>query len=486
MDTIKKFKNDITAKVNAFLNSGQIFAVNEVAANMMAGIVMMVMIILILIALCLNEAGIFTASKTLMRIGALVSIIIQVPLAAINQKFRGDKKWLKNVLQIGLLALSVVMSVCLGHNVTLIMVIPVLISTRYFDAKFTKRVFIITVLLYFLTSVFAVYWGTANLNVFKVPEGTVITVGKSLRSAIENANPERTGYYTRYLLNDLAPRLFVFLVIGLVCVKIAQRGREMIDIQTQYTEKSSRIETELNLATKIQTGMLPCIFPAFPEIGQLQLYAKNIPAKEVGGDFYDYFQIDDNHVALVMADVSGKGVGAALFMTISKIVIKNLIQSGLGPAEAMTKANKQLCENNEAGLFVTTWVGIFNSSNGELTYSNAGHNPPVIIKNNGECYYLKVKSGFVLAGLEGIEYQEDTISLGVGDELFLYTDGVTEATDKNNKLYGEKRLLNTINTIKNLSSEDQINKIIEDIKIFTDGAEQFDDITMMAMKIQEK
>ena len=483
MDTIKKFKNDISEKLKHFLIQGEIFAINEVAANMMAGIIMMIIILLTILCLVLNEVGIFTANKELMRIGTLVSIIVQVPIAALNQKYRGDKKWLKYVLQVGLLIQCGIMNVCLGHNVTLVMVIPVLISIRYFNAKFTRRIMWITYGVYILSSGFLESFGIINLNVFRVPEGTVIEVGNSLRAAIEAANTAREGYLLSYFINDVLPKFIVFAVIGVICIIVAKRGRELIDMQVKYTEKASRIKTELDLATEIQVGMLPCIFPAFPEMGQLKLYAKNIPAKEVGGDFYDYFPIDKDNVALVMADVSGKGVGAALFMTISKIVIKNLLQSGLSPAEAMTEANRQLCENNKAGLFVTTWIGKYNTSTDVLTFANAGHNPAVVVRENGECSFLHAKKGFVLAGMEGVKYTESTINLSEGDELFLYTDGVTEATNKNNELYGDDRLLNIINRVNKDDVKCQIEEILDDINKFVDGAEQFDDITMMAMKI---
>ena len=483
MDTIRKFKKDISEKLKAFLLRGKIFAVNEIAANMMCGIMMMVIILLMVICLILNECGIFTANSSLMRWGVIVSLVIQIPIASINQAYRGDKKWLKYVLLSGLLAQCAILSACLGHNVTLVMVLPIIISTRYFNSRCTGNMIWITYVLFFISSVFTAFLGILNLNVVKLPAGASLQITATLRQAVEAELGSRSSYFISYLINDMLPRFIIFAVIGFTCHKIAKRGREMIDLHIAYTEKSSRIETELNLANEIQTGMLPCIFPAFPKFGELQLYAKNIPAKEVGGDFYDYFQIDDDSVALVMADVSGKGVGAALFMTISKIVIKNLLQSKLSPAETMTRANEQLCENNEAGLFVTTWIGIYNSATETLTYTNAGHNPPIIVKKNGEGYYLKGRSGFVLAGMDGVVYKEESISLEKGDELFLYTDGVTEATDSNNQLYGDMRLLDTVKRIYKKTAEEQIMAVYDDINDFIKGAEQFDDITMMAMKI---
>lgn len=230
--------------------------------------------------------------------------------------------------------------------------------------------------------------------------------------------------------------------------------------------------------------MLPCIFPAFPEHDQLKIYATYTPAKEVGGDFYDYFQIDDDHIALVMADVSGKGVGAALFMTIAKILIKNEGSSNSTDlSKAMENVNNQLCENNEAQLFVTAWVCVYEISTSKLIYVNAGHNPPIILKDGKDAGFIDDLSGLVLAGYEEVPYKQHETYLKRGDELFLYTDGLTEATDINNELYGEDRLVNMVKKVSSYPVEDQLREIFDDIQVFIKGAEQFDDITMLNMVI---
>jgi sigma-B regulation protein RsbU (phosphoserine phosphatase) len=189
-------------------------------------------------------------------------------------------------------------------------------------------------------------------------------------------------------------------------------------------------------------------FPAFPEREEFDIYATMQPAKEVGGDFYDFFLIDSDHLALVIADVSGKGVPAALFMVIAKTLIKNQTLAGMEPADVFTAVNTQLCENNDAGMFVTGWMGILEISTGRFTYANAGHNPPLIRKKDGEYEYLKARAGLVLAGMEGIRYRQYEIMLEPGDGLYLYTDGVTEATNEENTLYGEDRLRDILNRHK--------------------------------------
>ncbi len=272
---------------------------------------------------------------------------------------------------------------------------------------------------------------------------------------------------------------------------LAQSFRKMMEDLDDYmvnlatiTADKERIATELNVATQIQASMMPCIFPAFPERSEFDIYATMMPAKEVGGDFYDFFLIDDKHLAVVMADVSGKGVPAALFMVIAKTLIKNQAQLGHTPAEIFTTVNMQLCENNDAGLFVTSWMGILDIETGKFTYVNAGHNPPLLKKSGGQYEYLRCKAGFVLAGMEGIRYRQFEMTLQEGDMLYLYTDGVTEATNAENQLYSEERLLEFVNQHTQDDPQSLLTNIKQDIDSFVGDAPQFDDITMLCLKIK--
>lgn len=251
------------------------------------------------------------------------------------------------------------------------------------------------------------------------------------------------------------------------------------------TAEKERIGAELTVATQIQASMLPCIFPAFPDHKEFDIYATMEPAKEVGGDFYDFFMVDSDHLAVVMADVSGKGVPAALFMVIAKTLIKNHAQNGDSAVEVFNHVNRQLCENNEAGLFVTAWMGILEISTGEFIYVNAGHNPPLLRRGNGSFEYLRGRAGFVLAGIEDMAYQQTEMKLFPGDMLYLYTDGVTEATDIYNELYGDDRLLEYLNRVKDLPLSEILHGIKADIDAFVKGAPQFDDITMLMFQLNE-
>ena len=257
----------------------------------------------------------------------------------------------------------------------------------------------------------------------------------------------------------------------------------MVNLATVTADKE-RISTELNVATQIQASMLPCIFPAFPDRDEFDIYATMLPAKEVGGDFYDFFLVDHDHLAVVMADVSGKGVPAALFMVIAKTLIKNRAQLGHTPAEVFTAVNNQLCENNEAGLFVTAWMGILDINTGEFAFANAGHNPPLLKRASGEYEYLRTRPGFVLAGMEGVRYRQGSMILESGDMLYLYTDGVTEGTNSENELYGEDRLLAVANRCKDCDPQTLLPAVKADIDQFVGEAPQFDDITMLSLKIK--
>lgn len=254
----------------------------------------------------------------------------------------------------------------------------------------------------------------------------------------------------------------------------------------RMTAEKERIGAELNVATQIQADMLPRIFPAFPERTEFDIFASMNPAKEVGGDFYDFFLVDENHLAIVIADVSGKGVPAALFMVIAKTLIKNHAQLGECPADIFTNVNEQLCEGNEAGLFVTGWMGILDLTTGQFVYVNAGHNPPLLMRSGENFEYLKSRAGFVLAGMEGIRYRQAELTLLPGDRLYLYTDGVTEATDIHAELYGEDRLQNALNQYKTLPIQEMCSGIKSSVYEFFGEADQFDDITMLAIEFKGK
>jgi len=256
-----------------------------------------------------------------------------------------------------------------------------------------------------------------------------------------------------------------------------------IDNLTKVMAEKERIGTELKVATQIQADMLPRIFPYMPERGEFDLYASMEPAKEVGGDFYDYFMVDDEHLAIVIGDVSGKGVPAALFMVISKTIIKNYVMMGLPPEEVFCRTNNDLCAGNEAELFTTAWLGIYEVSTGKIFFTEAGHDLPVIGKPDGTFEYVKpVKKKMVLAAMEGIPYVVSEAVVNPGEFILLYTDGVVEATNGAEELFGQKRLEESVLKCVQDSPRQLIEQIRVDIDAFVGDAPQFDDITMLALK----
>ncbi len=270
------------------------------------------------------------------------------------------------------------------------------------------------------------------------------------------------GYATQY------GSVLISLIL-MYCILFGERSRKLASTQT-----------ELKTATLIQEAMLPNIFPAYPDRPEFDLYASMDAAKAVGGDFYDFFLIDDDHLCIVIADVSGKGVPAALFMMVSKVILQSCAMLGQSSADILNKANEAICSNNETNMFVTVWVGILEISTGTITAANAGHEYPVIMKN-GEFSVLKDRHGFVIGGMEGVVYKDYEIKLEPGDKLFLYTDGVPESTDKDLKMFGMDRMLDVLNDNRKASSTEILGKMRNAIDEFVNGADRFDDITMLCI-----
>jgi len=254
-----------------------------------------------------------------------------------------------------------------------------------------------------------------------------------------------------------------------------------IETLRRTTAEKERIERDLHVANKIQTSMLPRIFPPFPDIDTLDLYATMEPAKEVGGDFYDFFLIDDNHLCFSIGDVSGKGVPAALFMVITRTILKNQALLGKPLSEIMSRTNDMLCEENEESMFVTVFMGVLNIQTGDLEYVCAGHNPPLIARGGGSFEYLKVTTCRVVGGYEHTEYPSLRTTLASGDLLFLYTDGVTEAMNESDELFGDKRMFSAVNGVAERNARSVIGAARAAVNDFVRGTPASDDVTMLAL-----
>ena len=270
--------------------------------------------------------------------------------------------------------------------------------------------------------------------------------------------------------------------------KMTESLNEYIENYARVTADKERISTELNVATQIQADMLPRIFPAFPGRKEFDIFATMTPAKEVGGDFYDFFLIDSDHLAVVMADVSGKGVPAALFMVIAKTLIKNRAQlingekENYSPADILSYVNEQLCEGNKADMFVTVWLCIVEISTGKCVAANAGHEYPAIRRAGGEFELVRNRHSPAVAVMEGIKFRDIQFELNPGDSIYVYTDGVPEATDSENQLFGTDRMIAALNEFPDSSVSGLLDNVKKHIDAFVGDAPQFDDITMLCLK----
>ena len=273
--------------------------------------------------------------------------------------------------------------------------------------------------------------------------------------------------------------------IEILAESFADMSRTTIDyidrVRTVTAEKE-RIGAELNMAARIQNSMLPHIFPPFPEREEFDLFASMNPAKEVGGDFYDFFLVDEDHLCMVIADVSGKGIPAALFMMVSKLIVQSYALLGQSAGEILTSANDAICSNNQAEMFVTVWVGILEISTGRLTAANAGHEFPALMRAGGEFELFRDRHGFVIGGMEGVKYKQYELQLEPGDKLFLYTDGVAEATNAKEELFGTDRMIAALNEAREQGPRELLQSVRQSIDQFVQDAEQFDDLTMLCVE----
>ena len=262
---------------------------------------------------------------------------------------------------------------------------------------------------------------------------------------------------------------------------IRQMEREQAKLENERKEQE-RIAQELVLAREIQANALPNVFPAFPDRTEFDLYASMTPAKEIGGDFYDFFLVDDDHLAIVIADVSGKGIPAALFMMVTKELIKTQLMTGLTPAEALSNVNLKLRDNNESRMFVTVWAAVVDLSTGRGLACNAGHEHPAFRLAGGSFELLKYNHNLFITGLPGIQYDNREFEMKPGDCLFVYTDGIPEANDATSAMFGEERLLHVLNQNCDAGLKSLLDNVRSAVDSFVKGAPQFDDLTMLAFR----
>ena len=325
-----------------------------------------------------------------------------------------------------------------------------------------------------------------NSRLFTVPL-TVFTLYYNIFSVVTMELVNTLECTLIFLYSIIIVYLFIWAFSVIIKnINATNEAIEAKDLAAAAAIMEARIEADLSIAKEIQTSALPNEFPSEPEF---ELFASMNAAKEVGGDFYDFYMLNDDTLGFLIADVSGKSIPGAMFMMTSKTVIKSLAENDNSPAEVFTMANEKLCEGNDAEMFVTAWLGYLDVNSGLVRVANAGHNPPVLIRN-GKAEYVVLKPGLMLAGMDGVRYKEQIVQLEKGDMLFLYTDGVTEAMNVNEEQYGEDRLKEILSFGDKYSGEFQKDEIVksvcktvgDDIALFTEGAEQSDDITMLCIR----
>ena len=321
-------------------------------------------------------------------------------------------------------------------------------------------------------AIFAILFVTLFILIRKLIVRNLVKVNDSLASITGGNLSEKIEVRDTYEFNQLSDDI----------------NATVDKLKDYIADAEARIDADLAVAKAIQSSALPTIFPPFPEYKQFELFASMTPAKQVGGDFYDFYMLGGDTLGFLIADVSGKSIPGAMFMMTAKTVIKSLAESGLSPAEVFNAANKKLCEGNDAQMFVTAWMGYLELDTGIVHIANAGHNPPMLIRD-GKAEKVTVRPNFVLAGMTRTVYKEHTIQMQKGDILYLYTDGVTEAMDNDYQLYGEQRLEQLLSfgesypepTGENGITEAICTTVAKDIADFTNGAEQSDDITMVCI-----
>ena len=309
-------------------------------------------------------------------------------------------------------------------------------------------------------------------KVLLVPVKTIMK--EASRFAEENTPAER----------KLTEKIQIHDEIGLLAGAIDQMEDQVqayIENLTKITAERERISTELDLAANIQLSMMPGTFPAFPDRTDFDIRARMRPAKTVGGDFYDFFLIDEEHLCVLMADVSGKGIPAALFMMASRIILANSLKLGKSPAAALAAANETICANNPMEMFVTVWVGMLDLKTGKMAAANAGHEDPAIRRTNGCFEIMKEKHDFVVGALSGVSYREFEFTMEVGDRLFLYTDGIPEAAGSSHEMFGNQRMLDALNFRPDAPQKELLGYVESAVDAFVGDAEQFDDLTMLCL-----
>lgn len=460
----------------------EVFKENEISANNFTAGALFNAWVVFFITWLLNTVGILSAPQSSFNWTiAFMTAELIIPFYC-NYKYKGNKPWIKNMLLGAAILATMNVGIVLTNRVVLFILFPILLSCHYYSKKLTVTISIITVIENFLSIGTAIMFGLPDYNYIIIKNGKKQLVDGSIASSIPRDVIDFKATLFNELIHGFLPRVLLLFILVKVCIVIAKRTYTMINNHNHLVREDERIYTELKIASNIQTSMAPKILPTFPNRPEFDIAAHMETAKEVGGDFYDFFFVDNDHFAVVIADVSGKGVPASLMMAVTKILIKNKLQNGNSIDEAYADVNRQICDGNDLNMFVTSWAMIIELSTGNVEYVNAGHNPPLASFSGDTFEFIKERPNLVLGAMENTKYVKHCLKLKKGDLIYLYTDGVTEAINSSNEQFGEERLINLLNENVNTGVNDLLKLIKKDIVDFSGEAEQFDDITMLAIR----
>lgn len=500
---IKKFfepeveKNIEEAEYNANIFISKIFLV-WLILDFVIAIIALLFCFIIDSGVTESFAATYNAAK-IAGIGTLATGLIKLVMIIWTKKVKGKNRLIKYFLFITMFLSLFIANISYIPGMELILAIPVIFGVFYFRPGFSVFISVTDYVTFLLAKICKLFVPVIELNFVETAEKIEIEKGTALVDSFSMyGSVNKSEYIESIIIDMIFPAIIFFFIIGALSVLCAKRGKDLLIKQNDLSKKSAALQKEMEIASSIQLQMLPDKFPNYDTEGNYDLYAMSTPAKSVGGDFYDYYMLDKTHIVCTIADVCGKGIPAAIFMSRSMTCVKNYIDKDLVMGSDLAKAlsnaagkiNEALKYRNSNFTFVTAWVGVLDIVSGELVYINAGHVPPIVIDSNGKCRNLSELSGMVF-GIADNEYEVFATKLSKKDRLFICTDGVVEAnettdnsSDKVNNpvLYGEDRLKEVLSKCSTLSCKETVEAVYSDILDFTKNTPQFDDITMLTLE----
>ena len=468
--------------------SDNVFRDNEIKMNC-SGCTYVIILCIIMLAFAILYDWSYYNLSTFIVVGLYTVAALGSMYIVCCHLTQGKARWLK-YYAVGLFTVTSLFLAFFTSSglIALVSIVPMAMASRYYSQRFT----LITAIGTYLLLISIILAGTKlqltdiqDLNYIQIKPGVSVTISGSIYNSIKDIAYkviDTNIYFKRLIIFEVLPNTCLYALIAIICMTVTARGKRMIEEQAEISSREAKMKNELATATAIQDNMLAEVFPVTEKY---ELYAMMHPAKEVGGDFYDFFNLDDDHIAIVIGDVSDKGVPSALFMAMGGSIMHSYCELGYSPSKIFKETNRRLCNGNKEGMFITVFLGIVDLKTGMVTYANAGHCAPLIMRANGEIEYLNMQADLFLGSIEGIEYKDQYMQLYPGDKILLYTDGVTEAMNTEEELFGKDRLVEMVRVKKGNSAKSTIEALTSDIKSFANGAEQNDDITMLLLELKE-